>query len=94
MVEMQEISYILQNATNKSFIIIDEIGRGTSTYDGMSLAWSILEHIHNEIKSLTLFATHYHEIVDHADELKNAKNYSMAVGENQSNIVFMRKVIP
>lgn len=94
MVEMQEISYILRHATEKSFVIIDEIGRGTSTYDGMSLAWAILKFIHSEIKSKTLFATHYHEIVDHVSELKAANNYSIAVWENSENIVFLRKVIP
>ncbi len=94
MVEMQEIAYILRNATSKSFIIIDEIWRGTSTYDGMSLAWSILEYIHNEIWSKTLFATHYHEIIDHASDLKWVKNYSVAVWENEDNIVFLRKLIP
>jgi DNA mismatch repair protein MutS len=70
MVEMQEIAYILHNSTKNSFVIIDEIGRGTSTYDGMSLAWAILQHNHDIIKAKTLFATHYHEILDHADTLK------------------------
>jgi len=64
MVEMQEVSYILNHATHKSFIVIDEIGRGTSTYDGMSLAWAILKYIHDEVKAKMLFATHYHEILD------------------------------
>lgn len=94
MVEMQEISYILKHATQRSFIIIDEIGRGTSTYDGMSLAWSILEYIHTSIGASCLFATHYHEIIDHVDTLTSAHNYSIAVGENDKNIVFLRKVIP
>jgi len=94
MVEMQEISYILHHATSKSFIIIDEIWRGTSTYDGMSLAWSILKYIHDETKSLTLFATHYHEIIDHVSSLRACNNYSVAVWENENNIVFLRKVIP
>ncbi|NDK09471.1 DNA mismatch repair protein MutS [Candidatus Gracilibacteria bacterium] len=94
MVEMQEIAYILRNATNKSFIIIDEIGRGTSTYDGMSLAWSILQYIHNQLGSQTLFSTHYHEIIDETYKLKHVANYSVAVGENEENIVFLRKLIP
>jgi DNA mismatch repair protein MutS len=94
MVEMQEIAYILHNSTKKSFVIIDEIWRGTSTYDGMSLAWAILQHNHNAIQAKTLFATHYHEIIDHAAVLKWSSNYSVAVGENEDNIVFLRKIIP
>ena len=79
MVEMQEISYILHNSTEKSFVIIDEIGRGTSTYDGMSLAWAILKYNHDSLKAKTLFATHYHEIIDHAKALSGCSNYSVAV---------------
>lgn len=94
MVEMQEIAYILKNSTKKSFIIIDEIWRGTSTYDGMSLAWSILRYIHNTIKAKTLFATHYHEIIDFSSELSWVGNYSVAVWENDQNIIFLRKIIP
>ncbi len=94
MVEMQEIAYILRSATQRSFIIIDEIGRGTSTYDGMSLAWAILQYNHTYIKAKTLFATHYHEIIDHAKQLSGVKNFSVAVGENNENIVFLRKIIP
>lgn len=94
MVEMQEISYILHHATKKSFIIIDEIGRGTSTYDGMSLAWSILKYITIQSQSRGLFATHYHEIIDHVSELVGVSNYSVAVSENEENIVFLRKIIP
>lgn len=94
MVEMQEIAYILHNSTKNSFVIIDEIWRWTSTYDGMSLAWSILQYNHNTIKAKTLFATHYHEIIDHTEDLKWASNYSMAIGENDDNIVFLRKIIP
>lgn len=94
MVEMQEIAYILHNSTQKSFVIIDEIGRGTSTYDGMSLAWAILQHNHDNIKAKTLFATHYHEILDHAVVLRWSSNFSVAVGENDDNIIFLRKIIP
>ncbi len=94
MVEMQEIWYILRNSTKKSFVIIDEIGRWTSTYDGMSLAWSILQYNYNRIKAKTLFATHYHEIIDHAHNLSGVSNYSVAVWENNENIIFLRKIIP
>ncbi|MCT4616917.1 MAG: DNA mismatch repair protein MutS [Candidatus Gracilibacteria bacterium] len=93
MVEMQEMANILHNYTQKSFIIIDEIGRGTSTYDGMSIAWSILETLHNKNSVKTLFATHYHELVDESQKLKHVDNYSVAVGENDDGIVFLRKVI-
>ena len=69
MVEMQEVANILNNSTENSFVIIDEVGRGTSTYDGMSLAWSILRYNHDKIKAKTLFATHYHELVDESKKL-------------------------
>lgn len=94
MVEMQEMANILNNSTKNSFVIIDEIGRGTSTYDGMSLAWAILKENHDNIKAKTLFATHYHELVDESKVLKWVKNFSVAVGENEDNIVFLRKIVP
>lgn len=94
MVEMQETAYILNAATEKSFIIIDEIGRGTSTYDGMSLAWGILKYLHDKVKAKTLFATHYHELIDTSEKLVGVKNFSVAVGENEENLVFLRKIIP
>jgi len=93
MVEMQEMANILHNYTEKSFIIIDEIWRWTSTYDWMSIAWSILETLHNKNKVKTLFATHYHELVDESQTLKGVENYSVAVWENSDGIVFLRKVI-
>ncbi len=94
MVEMQEMANIVNNSTKNSFVIIDEIGRGTSTYDGMSLAWAILKENHENIKAKTLFATHYHELVDESKTLKWVKNFSVAVGENEDNIVFLRKIVP
>lgn len=94
MVEMQETAYILNNATSKSFIIIDEIGRWTSTFDGMSLAWGVLKYLHGTIQAPTLFATHYHELIDASYDLPWVKNFSVAVGENEENLVFLRKIIP
>jgi len=94
MVEMQEVANILNNSTENSFVIIDEVGRWTSTYDWMSLAWSILKHNHDKIKAKTLFATHYHELIDESTKLKWVKNFSVAVWENDENLVFLRKIIP
>ena len=94
MVEMTEVSHILRNATSNSLVILDEIGRGTSTYDGISLAWSIVEYIHENIGSKTLFATHYHELTDLENDFKGVKNYSVAVKEQGENIVFLRKIVP
>ena len=94
MVEMSEVSLILKNATEKSLVILDEIGRGTSTYDGISLAWSIVEYIQNNIKCKTLFATHYHELTDLENEFEDVKNYSIAVREDNDGIIFLRKIIP
>ena len=94
MVEMQEAANILNNATAKSLIILDEIGRGTSTYDGVSIAWSILEHIHDKIKAKTLFATHYHELISVADKLARAQNFCVAVHEDDKGVVFLHKIQP
>jgi len=93
MVEMQEIANILNNSTDKSFVIIDEVGRWTSTYDGMSLAWAILKSNHDKIKAKTLFATHYHELIDESKKLKGVENFSVAVWENKENLIFLRKII-
>lgn len=94
MVEMKEAANILASATDKSLIILDEIGRGTSTYDGMSIAWSIMEFIHDGIKANTLFATHYHELISLGEKLAHAANYSVAVKEeNEDGIVFLYKII-
>ncbi|WP_101772918.1 DNA mismatch repair protein MutS [Peptostreptococcus faecalis] len=94
MVEMDEVSQILRYATKNSLIILDEIGRGTSTYDGISLAWSIAEYIHDSINAKTLFATHYHELTELESKYDNIKNYSIEVKEDGDNIVFLRKIIP
>lgn len=94
MVEMQEVANILNNSTKNSFVIIDEVGRWTSTYDGMSLAWSILKENHDNIKAKTLFATHYHELIDESKNLKWVWNFSVAVWENDENLVFLRKIVP
>ena len=95
MVEMIETAYILNQATKNSLIILDEIGRGTSTYDGLAIAKSIAEHIHNHpsLGGKTLFATHYHEMTKLADELPRIKNYHIAVSENNDTVIFLRKVI-
>ena len=92
MVEMSEVSNILENATEKSLVILDEIGRGTSTYDGISLAWSIVEYIQKNIKAKTLFATHYHELTLLEEKFNNIKNYSVQVKEENDNVVFLRKI--
>jgi DNA mismatch repair protein MutS len=93
MVEMCETANILNNATSRSLIILDEIGRGTSTFDGLSLAWSILEHLHNQVGAKTLFATHYHELTELAGRLPRLKNFNVAVREWRDQIVFLRKIV-
>ena len=93
MVEMQEIANILNNSTKDSFVIIDEVGRWTSTYDWMSLAWAILKENHDKIKARTLFATHYHELIDESIKLKWVSNYSVAVWEDDDKLIFLRKII-
>jgi len=93
-VEMTETASILHQATDRSFIILDEIGRGTSTFDGISLAWAITEHLHNEIKAQTLFATHYHELIELVEDLEAATNYHVAVSQNKNGILFLRQIKP
>jgi DNA mismatch repair protein MutS len=93
MVEMCETANILNNASARSLIILDEIGRGTSTFDGLSLAWSILEHLHNVVGAKTLFATHYHELTELAARLPRVRNYNVAVREWNDQIVFLRKIV-
>jgi len=94
MVEMTETASIINNATAKSLIILDEVGRGTSTYDGLSLAWAVTEHIATEIKCRTLFATHYHELTELAELFTNVKNCNVSVREWMDEVVFLHKIIP
>lgn len=95
MLEMTEVSHILKNATSKSLIILDEIGRGTSTFDGLSIAWAVVEYIQNKHKigAKTLFATHYHELTELEEELDGVKNYRIAVKKRGDDITFLRKIV-
>src|SRR2546430_4990400 len=93
MVEMHETANILHNATPSSLIILDEVGRGTATFDGLSLAWAIIEYLHDNDGGITLFATHYHEVTDLAKSKPRVANYSVAVKEWNDQIIFLRKVI-
>ena len=93
MVEMVEVSNIINNATNKSLLILDEVGRGTSTYDGLSIAWAVIEYIVNNIKAKTLFATHYHELTQLEGKLDGVKNYRISVKEFNNSIIFLRKIV-
>lgn len=96
MVEMTEVANILRNATSNSLLILDEIGRGTSTFDGLSIAWAVVEHISNPklLGAKTLFATHYHELTELEGKLDNVNNYCIAVKEKGDDIVFLRKIVP
>ncbi len=94
MVEMNEVANILNNATSRSLLILDEIGRGTSTYDGLSIAWAVVEYISEKIGAKTLFATHYHELTELEGQISGVHNYCIAVSENGEDIVFLRKIIP
>jgi len=94
MVEMNETANIVNNATERSLVILDEIGRGTSTFDGLSIAWSVAEFLHDKIKARTLFATHYHELTKLADQRSGVCNFNVAVREWNEQIIFLRKIIP
>lgn len=94
MVEMNETANIVNNATERSLVILDEIGRGTSTFDGLSIAWSVAEFLHDRVKARTLFATHYHELTKLAGERKGVVNFNVAVREWNEQIIFLRKIIP
>lgn len=95
MVEMNEVANILRNATSKSLLVLDEIGRGTSTFDGLSIAWAVIEHISNRkiLGAKTLFATHYHELTELEGKMSNVNNYCIAVKEKGDDIVFLRKIV-
>ena len=95
MVEMNEVANILRNATSKSLLILDEIGRGTSTFDGLSIAWAVVEYISNSklLGAKTLFATHYHELTELEGKISNVNNYCIAVKEKGDDIVFLRKIV-
>jgi len=96
MVEMIETANILNHATPHSLLILDEIGRGTSTYDGLSIAWAVVEYIHNHpgLKARTLFATHYHELTQLSDLLPGVRNYNVAVSEADNQVVFLHRIVP
>jgi DNA mismatch repair protein MutS len=96
MVEMVETANILHHATNRSLLILDEIGRGTSTYDGVSIAWAVVEYIHNHprLRARTLFATHYHELTRLSEVLPGVRNYNVAVSEEGGQVVFLYKIVP
>ena len=96
MVEMTELANILNSATKRSLILLDEVGRGTSTFDGLAIAWAVSEHLydHSKVGGKTLFATHYHQLTELAESLEGVKNYSMAVKEQGSEVVFLRKIVP
>jgi DNA mismatch repair protein MutS len=94
MVEMTETAVILNTATSRSLVVLDEIGRGTATYDGLALAWAVIEHLHQRIRARTLFATHYHELTDLADQLPGVRNLHVSVREAGDQVIFLRKVEP
>ncbi len=96
MVEMVETANLLNHATSRSLLVLDEVGRGTSTYDGISIAWAVVEHVHNHprLRCKTLFATHYHELTQLADLLPHVRNYNVGVAEEKGRVVFLRRIVP
>jgi DNA mismatch repair protein MutS len=94
MVEMTETAMILNSATSRSLIVLDEIGRGTATFDGLSIAWAVIEYIQTQVRAKTLFATHYHELTELADLLPGIRNYHVTVKETESRIIFLRTIEP
>ena len=94
MVEMSEVSAILHGATSRSLALLDEIGRGTSTYDGVAIAWAVTEHLHDHVGAKTIFATHYHELTQLTEELQHACNFNVAVREVGDDIVFLHRLSP
>jgi DNA mismatch repair protein MutS len=94
MVEMSETSAILHNATARSLVLLDEIGRGTSTYDGVAIAWAVTEHLHDRVGCKTMFATHYHELMQLPERLQHARNYNVAVRESGETVVFLHRLEP
>jgi DNA mismatch repair protein MutS len=96
MVEMVETANILHHATDRSLLILDEIGRGTSTYDGLAIAWAVIEYVHNHpnLRAKTLFATHFHELTDLAERLPHVVNFNVAVAEQGDNVIFLHKIVP
>jgi DNA mismatch repair protein MutS len=94
MVEMTETAVILNTASARSFIVLDEIGRGTATYDGLALAWAVVEHIQSRTRAKTLFATHYHELTELAEQLEGVRNLNVSVKESGDRVIFLHKVEP
>jgi DNA mismatch repair protein MutS len=94
MVEMSETSAILHNATARSLVLLDEIGRGTSTYDGVAIAWAVTEHLHDRVGCKTMFATHYHELMQLPERLQHARNFNVAVREAGDTVVFLHRLEP